>query len=98
MNCPEATGKVINLGSSEEVSIHELADRIKRLTGSKSEIEFIPYESVYGENFEDICRRVPDLSLARQIIGFRPKYSLADIIHCAVEYERSTGCAPEKRV
>ncbi len=80
MNCPNAIGKVVNIGNNEEVSINQLAIRIKELTGSISSIVHVPYEKAYAEGFEDMVRRVPDISLAKNLIGFDPKYSLDEII------------------
>jgi UDP-glucose 4-epimerase len=79
-DCPEAVGKVINIGNHEEISINLLARRVKELTGSSSSIVHISYGKAYAEGFEDMIRRVPDLTLARQLIGFRPQYSLEDIL------------------
>lgn len=77
---PEARGKVFNLGSREEVSILQLAERIITLTNSKSEIRLIPYEEAYSEGFEDMLRRVPDLTRAHGLIGYEPKLNLNKII------------------
>ncbi len=77
---PEARGKVFNLGSSEEISILQLAERIITLTNSKSEIRLIPYEEAYSEGFEDMLRRVPDLTRAHGLIGYEPKLNLNKII------------------
>lgn len=77
---PDARGKVFNLGSSEEISILQLAERIITLTNSKSEIRLIPYEEAYSEGFEDMLRRVPDLTRAHGLIGYEPKLNLNKII------------------
>lgn len=76
MNCDNAIGKVVNIGSDREVSINYLAEKVKEVTKSPSKIVNIPYAQAYTEGFEDMERRVPDLSLARKLIGFEPKYSL----------------------
>jgi len=81
LDSPACFGQVINLGNSEEVSIKELADRAIELTGSTSEIRFIPYEEAYGEGFEDMRRRVPSLEKAKNLIGFKPTRTLKDIIN-----------------
>lgn len=81
LETPTCFGQVINLGNSEEVSIKGLADRAIALTGSKSEIQFIPYEEAYGEGFEDMRRRVPSLEKAKDLIGYQPTRGLDDIIH-----------------
>jgi len=84
-----AVGEVFNLGSNEEVTIEELARRVKLLAASKSEIVFIPYDKAYEEGFEDMPRRVPSLDKAARIIGYRPRTSLDQIIRSVVEFERS---------
>lgn len=78
---PKCFGQVINLGSSEEVSIKGLADKAIALTGSKSEIQFVPYAEAYGEGFEDMRRRVPSLEKAKQLISYQPTRTLDDIIN-----------------
>jgi UDP-glucose 4-epimerase len=78
---PKCFGQVVNLGNDEEVTIKELAERAIQLTGSKSEIRYIPYEDVYGDGFEDMQRRVPSLEKARRLIGYQPTHSLTDIIN-----------------
>jgi UDP-glucose 4-epimerase len=75
-----AIGEVINIGTTQEVSIVELARMVKKITGSRSEITFIPYDEAYEKGFEDMERRIPDISKARNIIGFDPKKGLNDII------------------
>ena len=77
---PAASGKVVNIGSQEEVSIRELAERVKARVGSKSEIRTISYEAAYGPGFDDMMRRVPDLSRVNQLIGWKPKHDLNAII------------------
>jgi UDP-glucose 4-epimerase len=75
-----STGQVYNLGSDEEITILELARRVIRLTGSKAQIEFIPYEKAYGQAFDDLPRRVPRLDKIRSIIDFQRKYTLDQMI------------------
>jgi UDP-glucose 4-epimerase len=77
---PAAAGKVVNVGSQEEVTIQELAERVRALCRSKSEIVHVPYESAYGPGFDDMRRRVPDLTRVRELIGWAPKHSLDAII------------------
>ncbi len=86
--CPAAAGQVVNIGSGEEVSMNELAQRIITLTGSQSQLRHIPYEQAYVEGFEDMRRRVPDLQKARQLIGYAPRQSLDDIIRATADYWR----------
>ena len=85
MNEPRAEGEVVNIGGVEPVTMLELARRIKRLTGSASEITLVPYEKVYGAGFEDIRTRVPDLSKIRDLVGYRPEVTLEAILRDMVE-------------
>jgi UDP-glucose 4-epimerase len=85
---PRAIGEVFNLGNFEEVSILELAHRVKAATGSKSEIVMIPYDEAYEAGFEDMPRRVPDLSKIRALIGYEPTVDLDDILHRVIEEAR----------
>lgn len=78
--CREAFGEVINIGSTSEITIAELAAQIIRETGSRSEVQFVPYESVYGEGFEDMLRRVPSIEKAKRLINWHPVHCLSDII------------------
>jgi UDP-glucose 4-epimerase len=81
---PKAIGQVFNLGNNEEVSIRGLAERIKEHTGSKSPIHVIPYEQAYEAGFEDMPRRVPDLTKVKHLIGYEPKVGLDEIIQRVV--------------
>ena len=83
----DAVGEVFNIGSDEEVSILELAQRIKELTKSESEIVFVPYDEAYEEGFEDMPRRVPDTTKIRNLVGFRPKMKLDGILQSVIEYQ-----------
>ena len=83
----EAIGQVFNIGSDEEVSILELAERIKELTKSQSEIVFVPYDEAYEEGFEDMPRRVPDTSKVRELVGFRPQVKLDGILQSVIAYQ-----------
>ncbi len=83
---PKALGEVFNVGSQEEISIEELARQIIKLTKSKSRIEYIPYELAYEEGFEDMQRRVPDTNKIKKLIGFRPTYTLPEIIQDIINY------------
>jgi UDP-glucose 4-epimerase len=85
MNTPKAVGEVFNLGGEEEISINDLARRVIALSGSKSEIKHIPYEQAYGRAFDDLPRRVPDLTKIKTAIGFSPKYNLDQIIRSVLE-------------
>jgi UDP-glucose 4-epimerase len=81
---PSANGEVYNLGSDEETTIEALAKRVLELTGSRSSIEFIPYDKAYEEGFEDMRRRVPDLSKIRSAIDYEPQVSLAALLERVV--------------
>jgi UDP-glucose 4-epimerase len=81
---PRAIGQVYNLGNSEEVTIRDLAERIKQHIGSKSPIQTIPYEEAYEAGFEDMPRRVPDLTKIKNLIGYEPKVALGEIIERVV--------------
>lgn len=84
----EALGKVFNIGATHEVSILELAEKIVAATGSTSAIEFVPYETSYPRGFEDTRRRVPDVSRAREILGFEALVALEDGMRRTVEWCR----------
>src|SRR2546423_11158146 len=86
MEKEEAVGGVFNIGSNEEVSIMELARRVKEVTGSKSEIVTVPYDEAYEEGFEDMPRPVPDISKVSALVGFRPTMPLDGILQSVVEY------------
>src|SRR3990170_1587634 len=77
---PDAVGQVVNVGSEEEVAIEELAGLVKRMTGSPSEIRHVPYVEAYEEGFEDMIRRVPDLTKIKRLIGYRPTRNLRGIV------------------
>ncbi|MFZ5893977.1 MAG: NAD-dependent epimerase/dehydratase family protein [Myxococcota bacterium] len=84
-----SVGEVFNIGSSEEITIIDLAQRVRSLAGSDSAIETIPYEQAYEEGFEDMFRRVPDVSKARELVGFAPQAGLDQILKDVIAYERS---------
>jgi len=86
MNHRDAVGEVFNVGSNEEVSITQLAHRVLELTNSSSEIVYVPYDEAYEEGFEDMPRRVPDISKVSGLIGFRPNTSLDGILQQVIEY------------
>ena len=86
---PKAVGEVFNIGNTTEVTIGELAERVKTLTGSDSVIQYVPYDQAYEAGFEDMPRRVPDISKISALIGFQPKLELDDIIRSVIEFARS---------
>jgi UDP-glucose 4-epimerase len=87
-DCPDANGEVFNIGTDEEVSVNELATRIRTITGSSSPIVHIPYEEIYGQSFEDMRRRVPDLAKIDSFVGYRPEVRLAELLAMTVEHMR----------
>ena len=82
----EAVGQVFNIGSNEEITILEVAERVKELTRSSSEIVFVPYDEAYEEGFEDMPRRVPDISKVTQLVGFKPELKLDGILEKVIAY------------
>lgn len=86
---PGALGQIFNLGSDQEVTINELAQRVIQLTGSSSTIQHIPYDQAYEEGFEDMLRRVPDVTKLRRLIGFAPQRSLDQILENVIEHFRN---------
>ena len=86
---PEAFGKVFNLGGDQEVSISDLARQVVELAGSESELEYISYDAAYEEGFEDMTRRVPNTTRARQLVGFEPLIKLEDMIQSVIDDQRA---------
>ncbi len=82
-------GKVINIGNNFEISMNDLARKIIEETGSKSEIKYIPYSEAYGDGFEDMERRVPNIDLIKSLTGWQPKRDLTQIIKDVAEYLRT---------
>ncbi|OCC16279.1 dTDP-glucose 4,6-dehydratase [Dissulfuribacter thermophilus] len=89
MECDAAIGEIINIGGKEEVSIKELAERIKKLANSNSEIILVPYNQAYGKDFEDMMRRVPSLEKLEALIGYSPNTPLDEILKKTIEYFRT---------
>ena len=85
----QAIGEVFNIGNIEEISIHQLADRIINLTASHSAVQYVPYEKAYAPGFEDMRRRVPSIEKIRNLISFEPQLSLDDSLKRIIEYEKS---------
>jgi UDP-glucose 4-epimerase len=84
-----AVGEVYNIGNNKEVTILELAERIKALTDSDSRIVFVPYDQAYEEGFEDMLRRIPDLSKIHKLIDYQPTLGLDEILKSVIDYQRS---------
>ena len=88
MDHEQAVGKVYNIGNSEEISIRDLAMRVKQLSGSKSELAYIPYDEAYEWGFEDMQRRCPDNAKIRELLDYKPSYSLDQIIQTTIDYHK----------
>ena len=84
-----AVGEVFNIGNTGEVAIRDLATRVKEMTGSCSPIHYIPYDQAYEAGFEDMPRRVPDISKIREFVGYEPKMQLEAIIRTVIEHMRA---------
>ena len=90
MNEPKARGGVFNVGNDEEINILGLAERIRTLTGDRSELRLVPYSEAYVAGFEDMVRRVPDLAKIRKLIGYRPTRNLDQILHDVLTDQRAS--------
>ena len=86
---PGAIGQVYNIGNGEEITIRALAEKIKAMTGSSSEIVTIPYDQAYEAGFEDMPRRVPDISKINALVGYRPTVDLDEILATVIEFFRT---------
>jgi UDP-glucose 4-epimerase len=87
---PRAVGQVFNIGNTGEVTISDLAQKVKEMTASSSPIHYIPYDQAYEEGFEDMPRRVPDISRLRELIGYEPTLGLDDIVRTVIEHIRQS--------
>jgi UDP-glucose 4-epimerase len=85
IDCPDAQGKAFNIGSTEEISIEALANKIIEVTGSSSKKEFVPYEVAYGRPIEDMMRRVPCIDRIKNAINWQPKTSLDGALRLIIE-------------
>jgi UDP-glucose 4-epimerase len=85
---PKAIGQVINIGTTEEITIRALAERVRTLSGSHSPIKLVPYDEAYESGFEDMPRRLPDLTKIQGLIGYVPAHTLDDILAQVIEYFR----------
>jgi UDP-glucose 4-epimerase len=88
VDCPEAAGNVINIGSDRPVSIRELAEMVIATAGTAARIEYQSYTEAYDRDFEDVRRRVPDLTKLKSLIDYRPEYQLEDIIAEVIDFHR----------
>jgi UDP-glucose 4-epimerase len=86
MEHPKAIGDVFNIGGEEEISMNDLAKKIKKMTNSPSEVIRISYKEAYGEGFEDMKRRTPDISKIKRLIAYKPSLTLDEIVSKVIEY------------
>jgi nucleoside-diphosphate-sugar epimerase len=95
-----AIGEVFNIGNMGEVTISGLAELVKTMTGSCSTVHYIPYDQAYEKGFEDMPRRVPDITKIRELVGYEPKVKLDEIVRRVIEHMRAnrTGAAPALKV
>jgi UDP-glucose 4-epimerase len=96
MDSDRAVGEVINVGNTEEITIEDLAHRVKQRTGSSSAVEFIPYDQAYEPGFEDMMRRVPSVEKLQAITGFRPQTPLDEIIDRVATHMREKHTAASR--
>jgi UDP-glucose 4-epimerase len=94
MNAREVSGEIFNVGSTERVSIQELADRVRTLTGSDSEIVYVPYDEVYGQGIEDMLHRQPSIEKVQGAIGWEPRRTLDDILDDVVSHTKAAPVVP----
>ena len=88
METENAVGEIFNVGSTQEISIRDLAQKVIDMTDSESNIEYVPYENVYGDGFEDMKRRIPDISKIRNFIGWEPKVYLDELLQMIIDHEK----------
>lgn len=93
MDTADSVGQVFNIGSTEEISIRDLAEKVKQLTHSNSEIVFVPYAEAYEEGFEDMPRRVPDTSKINELVGFKPEMTLEGILETVISFHRGRSAS-----
>ncbi len=89
MDSDRTVGEVFNVGSDQEIRILELAERVRSLTESESEIVFVPFQQAYGDDFEDMPRRVPSLERVRKAIAYEPRVGLDETLRSVIAYHRS---------
>jgi UDP-glucose 4-epimerase len=94
INEPRAEGQVFNIGNGEEISIRDLAVKVRQMTRSTSEFRFVPYEQAFDRSFEDMPRRVPDISKLRRLVGYEPRVQLTGIIDTVIRYWEAEHSLP----
>jgi UDP-glucose 4-epimerase len=90
---PEAVGEIVNVGNDDEITIADLAEQVRTHTQSSSEIVFVPYHLAYGQGFEDMQRRLPDLTKLCRLLGDRPNTDLGHILSAVTEHIRQDARA-----
>lgn len=85
---PKAIGQIFNIGSTNEIAINDLAKLVKKMTRSNSPIKKIPYNKAYEDGFEDMLRRVPDISKIGKLIGYKPSFTIQDILEDVITFVR----------
>lgn len=88
MESPKADGQIVNIGHKKDISILELAQLTKEMTTSKSEIKLLSFEEAYSANFEDMQRRMPDISKINRLIGYDPQIELGEMLSLIIEYQK----------
>jgi UDP-glucose 4-epimerase len=91
MDATRVSGDIFNVGATEPIAIADLAERIRDLAGSESEIVQVPYEDVYGQGIEDMLHRIPSIAKIRAIVGWEPRRSLDRILEDVIEYQRASA-------
>jgi UDP-glucose 4-epimerase len=89
VDCPAAIGQVINIGTTESISVDALADKVIQMTASKSTKKRLTYEEAYGRAFDDMLVRVPDLSKVKRLIGYQPAFTLEQTLQQVIDYEKN---------
>jgi nucleoside-diphosphate-sugar epimerase len=90
MDARSVSGEIFNVGSTERVTIQELADRVRQVTGSHSDVSFVPYDEVYGQGIEDMLHRQPSIHKVSEAIGWTPEHTLEDILRDVVAFTRTS--------
>lgn len=98
MDTDAAVGEVFNIGSNQEITIVDLAKRVKELANSESEIVFVPYDEAYEEGFEDMPRRIPDISKVNKLVGFKPAMELDGILKSVIDFHSGKTARENRRI
>ena len=91
MERTDVNGEIFNVGATEPISISDLATRVRELTGSESEVTFVPYEDAYGMGIEDMLHRIPSIAKINAVLGWEPRFDLQRVLEDVVEHQRSTS-------